>query len=36
VEAMEHILNQATNMFQNLYSNQPPFQRKQACRISKV
>ncbi|CAO2656045.1 Nn.00g048480.m01.CDS01 [Neocucurbitaria sp. VM-36] len=26
VEAMEHILGQATNMLQNLYSNQPPFQ----------
>lgn len=27
VEAMEHILAQATTMFQNLYQNQPPFQR---------
>jgi exportin-5 len=26
VEAMEHILGQATNMLQNLYRDQPPFQ----------
>ncbi|KAF2007985.1 ARM repeat-containing protein [Amniculicola lignicola CBS 123094] len=26
MEAMEHILGQATNMFQNLYTNQPSFQ----------
>src|SRR3954452_1214445 len=26
VEAMEHILGQATNMLQNLYNVQPPFQ----------
>ena len=30
-EAMEHILSQATNMFQSLYSNQPPFERKFPC-----
>jgi exportin-5 len=28
VEAMDHILAQATNMLQNLYSNQPLFQRQ--------
>lgn len=28
VEAMEHILGQATTVFQNLYNDQPPFQRK--------
>lgn len=26
VEAMEHILTQATDMFQKLYNDQPPFQ----------
>lgn len=28
VEALEHILGQATNMFQTLYNDQPPFQGK--------
>lgn len=28
VEAMEHILGQATNVFQSLYNDQPPFNRK--------
>ena len=33
VEAMEHILGQATNTFQHLYDNEPPFQRKKSILV---